>query len=51
MDVVAIESSTQTDILSKKNRSKGTDKFKSLLPAQKEGTGKEKGKLIQNSPV
>ena len=42
MDVVIIESSTQTDTLSMKIRSKGTDKVKSLLPAQVEGTEKEK---------
>ena len=51
MDVVTIESSTQTDIAVKKDGRKGTDKVKFLLPAQKEGEGKESSKLAQNSPV
>ena len=51
VDVVTTESSAQTDILSKKKRSKSTDKVKTLLPAQTEGEEKEKSKLTQNNPV
>ena len=51
MDVVTMESSTQTDILWRKSRNRGTDKIRSLLPAQREREGKEKNKPAQNSPV
>ena len=43
-------SSTQRDIPLKKSKNRGTDKVKFLLPAQKEGEGKEK-KLAQISPI
>ena len=51
VDVVTIESITQTDIPSWKNGSKSINKVISLLSAQFQKKGKEKSELAQTSPV
>ena len=51
MEVVTVEFSTQTNVLSKKNRDRDTDMVKSLLPSQLKGVRMKKGEIAPNSPT